>query len=86
MGAHQDKDERDYSQPIVSVSLGLPARFFVVGAQRKGKSIPVDVASEDVIVWGGKARLFFHGVRPLKDGNHPEFGSVRFNLTFRHAG
>lgn len=85
MGAHQDRDERDFSQPIVSVSLGLPARFFVVGPTRKGKSTPVDLTSGDVLVWGGASRLYFHGVRRLKAGKHPLFGSVRYNLTFRRA-
>jgi len=85
MGAHQDKNEQDFNQPIVSVSLGLPARFFIVGEHRKGKSIPVDLVSGDVIVWGGEARLYYHGVRPLKKGLHPDFGATRFNLTFRRA-
>lgn len=85
MGSHQDKNEQDYTQPIVSVSLGLPARFFVQGPERKGKSIPVVISSGDVIVWGGESRLWFHGVRPLKEGADPLFGAYRYNLTFRVA-
>ena len=85
MGSHQDRNEQDFSQPIVSVSLGLPARFFVQGPERRGRSIPVDIKSGDVIVWGGESRLWFHGVRPLKDGTDPVFGAYRYNLTFRVA-
>ena len=85
MGAHQDRDESDFTQPIVSVSLGIDARFFVVGPERTGKSIPVDLKDSDVIVFGGPARRYYHGVRKLKEATHPRFGSMRFNLTFRKA-
>lgn len=85
MGAHQDRDEIDFSAPIVSVSLGIDARFFVVGAQRKGRSIPVDLSDGDVLVFGGPSRRFYHGVRKLKHAEHPRFGAVRWNLTFRKA-
>lgn len=86
MGAHQDRDEADFNHPIVSVSIGIDARFFVVGAQRKGKSKAVDLSDGDVIVFGGPARKFYHGVRKLKESSHPLFGAVRWNLTFRRAG
>ena len=86
MTAHQDRNEQDFSQPIVSVSLGLTARFFVQGPERRGKSIGVDLASGDVVVWGGRSRLYFHGVRRLKEGSHTLFGPLRYNLTFRRAG
>ena len=85
MGAHQDRDEVDFTAPIVSVSLGIPARFFIVGDSRQGKSTPVDLADGDVIVFGGPARRQFHGVRKLKTAEHPVFGEVRWNLTFRKA-
>lgn len=85
MGAHQDKDEADFSHPIVSVSLGIDARFFVTGSRREGKSIPVDLSNGDVLVFGGVARQYFHGVRKLKQSVHPQFGPVRWNLTFRRA-
>jgi len=85
MGAHQDKDEVDFSAPIVSVSLGIPARFFVLGEERRGQSTPVDLVDGDVIVFGGPARRFFHGVRKLKVAEHPQFGAIRWNLTFRQA-
>ena len=85
MGLHQDKDERDFSQPIVSVSLGASATFLLGGNQRKGKTQAVSLADGDVLVWGGVARLRFHGVRsPEADASGKE--PVRFNLTFRKAG
>ena len=85
MGAHQDRDEADFTQPIVSVSLGIDARFFVIGPERKGKSIPVDLTDGDVMVFGGPARRYYHGVRKLKESSHPLFGAARWNLTFRKA-
>ena len=83
---HQDKDERDYSQPIVSVSLGLPATFLFGGLNRGDKQVRVPLVHGDVVVWGGPARLRYHGVMPLKAGNHPLLGNQRINLTFRRAG
>ncbi len=85
MGAHQDRNERSFDHPIVSVSLGLSARFFVQGERKGGKSIPIDVHDGDVIVFGDEARKCYHGVRKLKPGNHPLFGEARWNLTFRVA-
>ncbi|MBX2883277.1 MAG: DNA oxidative demethylase AlkB [Granulosicoccus sp.] len=85
MTAHQDCNEDDFSQPIVSVSLGIPARFFIQGAERRGRSIPLDLNSGDVVVWGGPSRLFYHGIRPLKDNVDADFGRCRYNLTFRRA-
>lgn len=86
MGAHQDKDEKDFDAPIVSVSLGIDARFFVLGAERRGTSKSVDLSDGDVVVFGGPSRLFFHGVRKLKASSHAVFGASRWNLTFRKAG
>jgi DNA oxidative demethylase len=86
LSLHQDKDERDFSQPIVSVSLGLPAVFLYGGEERTDKTRRVAVVHGDVVVWGGPARLRYHGVMPLKDGIHPSLGAYRFNLTFRKAG
>lgn len=85
--AHQDRDERDFDHPIVSVSLGLPATFFVsLGDRRSGPTRSVVLTDGDVVVWGGAARLAYHGVRELKAGNHPLTGPWRYNLTLRHAG
>lgn len=86
MGAHQDKDEKDFSAPIVSVSMGIDARFFVLGSERRGTSTSVDLSDGDVVVFGGPSRLFFHGVRKLKPSSHKVFGASRWNLTFRMAG
>jgi alkylated DNA repair protein (DNA oxidative demethylase) len=82
---HQDKNERDYEQPIVSVSLGLPAKFIFGGLQRSDKALRLILEHGDVAVWGGASRLAFHGVDTLKDGTHPEMGDTRINLTFRRA-
>lgn len=82
---HQDKNERDFSQPIVSVSLGLPATFLFGGMKRSDKVHRVSLHHGDVIVWGGPARLRYHGISPLKKGIHPTFGEYRYNLTFRCA-
>jgi DNA oxidative demethylase len=86
LSLHQDKDENDFSQPIVSVSLGLPAVFLYGGEERSDKTRRVAVVHGDVVVWGGPARLRYHGVMPLKHGIHPLLGGYRFNLTFRKAG
>ena len=85
MSLHQDRDERDFNQPIVSVSLGLPAVFQFGGLKRSEKTLRIELAHGDVIVWGGPARLRYHGVLPLKFGTHPALGSYRVNLTFRKA-
>ncbi len=86
MSLHQDKNEVDYSQPIVSVSLGLPAVFLFGGMERADKAARVKLHHGDVVVWGGEARLRFHGILPLKAGEHPVTGACRVNLTFRVAG
>ena len=85
LSLHQDRDERDFSQPIVSVSLGLPATFLFGGLRRTDKQIRVPLVHGDVVVWGGLARMRYHGVLPLKDGAHPLLGACRINLTFRKA-
>jgi alkylated DNA repair protein (DNA oxidative demethylase) len=82
---HQDKDERDFSAPIVSVSLGLPAIFLFGGDSRKDQRRRVPLQHGDVAVWGGPARLHHHGVLALKDGHHDLLGARRLNLTFRRA-
>ncbi|MGZ0703381.1 DNA oxidative demethylase AlkB [Pseudomonas piscis] len=86
MSLHQDKNERDYSAPIVSLSLGLPAVFLFGGPQRSDKSLRIPLLHGDVVVWGGVDRLRYHGVLPVKDGAHPLLGRQRINLTFRQAG
>jgi alkylated DNA repair protein (DNA oxidative demethylase) len=86
LALHQDKDERDLAQPIVSVSLGLPAVFLFGGARRADRPARVRLAHGDVVVWGGASRLRFHGVAPLREGFHEALGARRVNLTFRKAG
>lgn len=86
MSLHQDKNERDFNQPIVSVSLGVPAVFQLGGFARSDKAMKLPLSHGDVLVWGGESRLRYHGVLPLKVGNHPAFGEYRINLTFRKAG
>lgn len=86
LSLHQDKDERDYDQPIISVSLGIPAVFLFGGLRRADKAIRVNLTHGDVVVWGGPARLRYHGVLPLKESRHPLVGGYRINLTFRKAG
>ncbi len=85
LSLHQDKDERDLSSPIVSVSLGLPAVFLFGGHRRADRPRRVPLTHGDVVVWGGPARLRFHGVQPLKDGRHRDLGACRVNLSFRKA-
>jgi len=83
MSLHQDKDELDLAAPIVSVSLGLPATFLFGGFSRKDRPRRYRLEHGDIAVWGGPARLAFHGVVPLADGDHPLLGRQRINLTFR---
>jgi alkylated DNA repair protein (DNA oxidative demethylase) len=85
MSLHQDRDEDDFGAPIVSVSLGLPAIFLFGGLKRSDKPRRFRLQHGDVVVWGGPARLAFHGVAPLADGDHPLIGRQRINLTFRKA-
>jgi DNA oxidative demethylase len=85
LSLHQDRNERDFAAPIVSVSLGLPAMFLFGGARRADRPLRVPLRHGDVVVWGGPARLAFHGVAELKDGLHPLLGRQRINLTFRKA-
>jgi alkylated DNA repair protein (DNA oxidative demethylase) len=85
MSLHQDRDERDFGAPIVSVSLGLPAVFLWGGEQRSDRPRGIPLAHGDVVVWGGAARMTFHGVKALPAGVHPLTGAFRYNLTFRRA-
>ncbi|HVJ29262.1 MAG TPA: DNA oxidative demethylase AlkB [Gammaproteobacteria bacterium] len=82
---HQDKDERDYREPIVSVSLGVPAVFMFGGLKRKDRPLRLALTHGDVVVWGGSSRLRYHGVAALKLAQHPFAGQARINLTLRRA-
>lgn len=85
MSLHQDKNELDFTAPIVSVSLGLPAVFQFGGMNRTDKPLRIPLEHGDTVVWGGPARLRYHGVLPLKPGRHASVGECRVNLTFRRA-
>ncbi len=86
LSLHQDKDERDFSAPIVSVSLGIPAVFQFGGLKRSDKTRRVPLLHGDVVVWGGADRLRYHGVLTVKAATHALLGAQRINLTFRKAG
>jgi alkylated DNA repair protein (DNA oxidative demethylase) len=85
LSLHQDRNERDFDQPIVSVSLGLPAIFLWGGKKRADRVQRVPLVNGDVVVWGAPDRLTFHGVHSLAEGEHPLTGAYRFNFTFRCA-
>ena len=86
LSLHQDRNERDFSQPIVSISLGVPALFLWGGASRAERPVRVPLFHGDVAVWGGVDRLRFHGVAPIADAQHPLTGPERINVTLRKAG
>jgi len=83
---HQDKNERDFTAPIVSVSLGIPAVFLFGGNERADKAVRIALRHGDVAVWGGVDRMRYHGVLPINADEHPLLGRQRINLTFRKAG
>lgn len=85
MSLHQDKNELDFNQPIVSVSLGLPAIFQFGGFERADKTVSLLLEHCDVVVWGGESRLRFHGILPVKASINAAL-NCRINLTFRRAG
>lgn len=85
LSLHQDRNERRFDDPIVSVSLGLPAIFLWGGQTRADRPRRMPLVHGDVVAWGGPARMTFHGVQPLEQGHHPLAGNVRYNLTFRRA-
>ena len=86
LSLHQDKDELDLRQPIVSVSLGLPAVFQFGTLRREDRPARWRLVHGDVVVWGGPSRLAVQGVLPLADGEHGMLGNRRINLTFRCVG
>jgi alkylated DNA repair protein (DNA oxidative demethylase) len=86
LSLHQDKNERDFEAPIVSVSLGIRAIFLFGGMSRNDRPAQVPLLHGDVAVWGGADRMRYHGVMPLKKDRHPFLGEQRVNFTFRKAG
>ncbi len=85
LSLHQDRNERDFGQPIVSVSLGVPATFLWGGRTRADRPRKVRLEHGDVVVWGGASRLNFHGIEPVREDAYALTGNLRFNLTFRRA-
>lgn len=85
LGMHQDRGESDTLAPIVSLSLGLPATFKLGGFDRSDPAKSIGLVHGDVVVWGGPARMRFHGVLPVKPGRHPLTGEFRYNLTIRRV-
>jgi alkylated DNA repair protein (DNA oxidative demethylase) len=85
LSLHQDRDEADTAAPIVSVSLGLTANFQFGGLKRSDPVRRHRLEHGDIVVWGGRTRLAFHGITSLKAGLHPLTDCRRYNLTFRKA-
>jgi alkylated DNA repair protein (DNA oxidative demethylase) len=86
MGLHQDRDEADFSHPVVSVSLGDQALFRIGGDDRGAATSSLRLASGDVCVLAGRARLAFHGVDRIVPGSSRLIpGGGRINLTLRRA-
>ena len=84
MGLHQDRDEADLSQPVVSLSLGDDALFRVGSVARGGPTASLWLRSGDVCVIGGAARLVHHGIDRLREGSSDLVpGGGRINLTLR---
>ncbi len=86
LSLHQDRNERDLTHPIVSVSFGLAARFQFGGTRRSDHKCTYRLTHGDIVVWGGPLRLAYHGIMTMQAGDHPRLGPVRINLTFRTAG
>lgn len=86
LSLHQDRNERDFDAPIVSVSLGMSVTFLFGGLSRRERPARVALHHGDVVVWGGPDRLRYHGILPLKGPAHPDVGEQRINFTFRKAG
>lgn len=85
MALHQDRSETDFSQPVVSISLGMSALFLWGGMRRSDKAAHVLLDHGDVVVWGGADRLRFHGIKHVSGPPHPQLGALRYNLTLRRA-
>ena len=85
LSLHHNRNERDFDEPIVSLSLGAPATFLWGGRTRSERARRVLLEHGDVVVWGGPARFNFHGVDTLRTHDHELTDSVRINLTFRRA-
>ena len=91
MGAHQDRDEKNFTAPVVSLSLGADCRFRIGGTTRGGKTMSLVLSSGDALVLGGPARLCFHGVDRVSPSPPAHLapslpaGAARVNLTLRRV-
>jgi alkylated DNA repair protein (DNA oxidative demethylase) len=86
MGLHQDKDEEDFSAPVLSVSLGDTGVFRVGGRSRKDPTRKIELKSGDVVVLGGEDRLAYHGIDHILPGTSDLLAEGgRFNLTLRRV-
>ena len=86
LGLHQDRDERDFAHPIVTLCLGDDADFLIGGLSRADRATAFVVSHGDAIVMGGESRMRFHGVRKIYSGTSPLAGIAgRYSLTFRKA-
>lgn len=90
MGLHQDKDEEDFSAPVVSISLGNTAKFRLGGLTRRGKTTTLDLQSGDVVVMAGESRLAYHGIDRIYQGTCSLLQSTpllagRINITLRRV-
>jgi alkylated DNA repair protein (DNA oxidative demethylase) len=86
MGLHQDRDEQDLAAPVLSVSLGDSATFRIGGTTRRGPTQSFKLASGDVVMFGGSARLAFHGIDRVMSGTSQLIpGGGRLNLTLRRV-
>jgi alkylated DNA repair protein (DNA oxidative demethylase) len=84
MGLHQDRDESDFSQPVVSVSLWDDGLFRIGGLERVGSTESIWLSSGDVVVMGGEARLTYHGADKIRFGSSRLLSKGgRLNLTLR---
>lgn len=85
MALHQDRDETDLSQPVVSLSFGATGLFMLGGPDRRNKPETIRLEHGDGLVFGRTARLAFHGIKPVKAGQVSPLGEDRYSLTFRRA-
>lgn len=90
MGLHRDEDEKDFSAPVVSISLGAECLFRVGGLERRSPTRSVRLRSGDIVVLGGASRLAYHGVDRIYPGTVPPGldlpAGSRINLTLRRVG
>ena len=84
MGLHQDRDEADFSEPVLSISLGDDALFRIGGTRRGDPTRSIWLSSGDVAVMGGEARMAYHGIDRIRFGSSSLLdGGGRLNLTLR---